>query len=276
MSSSSPQPANETTSTGSESSTRSTSDHRPDPLYWDLLKALYLNVSHAYDGDPEPDWENLVFVLKDQSFLSDQWEGYFETRTATTGGTVRHVVSHAQIVGFQEVWHMYRMGIVERPQALYLMQLPNREVQTVADRLRYEWRRRMELKGFMSATGARERARHKYGASEPDVEALQKTYQQMVSRDAMIMSKVPTEISWTTAPRALFQPERIHQLTEMIPETYNPESTPGSSLSTPGKTSTNTRESRTPSSYSTSRDWLGLENGPNPSSASPDETTGSC
>lgn len=56
----------------------------------------------------------------------------------------------------------------------------------------------------------------------------------------------------------------------------NRECTHGSSPSTAGTTSTSTPESRTPSSSSTSSDLSDQESGPKPSSASPDETTGSC
>jgi len=51
---------------------------------------------------------------------------------------------------------------------------------------------------------------------------------------------------------------------------------PGSSPSTAGTTSTNTPASKEPSSSSTSSDLSDPESGPSPSSASPDETTGSC
>jgi len=96
---------------------------------------------------------------------------------------------------------------------------------------------------------------------------------------------VPEEMDEKTFKRERLGvwPERLKEPTQHLPRRgravwpdMDRENPSGPSPSTAGTTSTSTPGRREHSSYLTSRDWLGLDNGPKPSSASPDATTGSC
>lgn len=287
MSSSSPQPKNETPSTGKTSSTESGSGRQRDPT-WGVAKL-----------DPEED----LNLPPDQSlemerFLRKWRGGVRPLRTLT----------------YQEVWHLYHHGQISLYYARILAGLHDPIRGSVSmSKMREEQGLTKEVKvpqnGSQRAHGASQKKEmlslYEIALDPPSWSQLTwRDVKQLLDREWIdqkwaqeIMGTTPffeqvaqvddtlAEANQTVDP----VPEMVQHFKDNPPIRVSPpiidrkvsekasqERIPGLSWLTPGTTSTSTPERKMHSSYLTSRDWLGLDSGPKPSSASPDETIGSC
>lgn len=240
MSTSSQPPRSETTATGKTTSTELEWD-RQLALTTELLQALYLNVSGAKLGAPEPDWSTIIFVRMDEKDFWNPAKGFYYEVENDKGKKQRHKVWEDQIEPYQRIMIAYLSGQVS-------YEVSKVRAHSLRKQPTFEDLEQLHSAGLLST------------------ERLRKMLD-MPGRAKPLGEHLPSK-------------EEIYQNSQIAAEKLNQalsekqESSPTSSPSTAGTTSTSTPASKEPSSSSTSKGSLGRGNGLRPSYVYLDEITG--